>query len=44
MGFLYWLLPLYRQPFYQPYFQAANAVMPSLLMAAVPYFYWVDAR
>jgi protein-S-isoprenylcysteine O-methyltransferase Ste14 len=44
MGFLYWLLPLYRQPFYQPYFQAVNAVMPSLLMAAVPYFYWVDAR
>ena len=44
MGFLYWLFPLYRQPFYQPFFQAVDAVMPSLLLAAVPYFYWVDAR
>ena len=44
MGLLYWLFPLYRQPFYQPFFQAVDAVMPSLLLAAVPYFYWVDAR
>ena len=44
MGFLYWLFPLYRQPFYQTFFQAVDAVMPSLLLAAVPYFYWVDAR
>jgi len=44
MGFLYWLVPLYRQPFYQPFFQAVDAVMPSLLLAAVPYFFWVDAR
>jgi protein-S-isoprenylcysteine O-methyltransferase Ste14 len=44
MGFLYWLFPLYRQPFYQPFFQAVNAVLPSLLLAAVPYFYWLDAR
>lgn len=44
MGFLYWLLPLYRQPFYQPFFQAVNAVMPSLLLACVPYIYWIDAR
>ena len=44
MGLLYWLFPLYRQPFYQTFFQAVDAVMPSLLLAAVPYFYWVDAR
>lgn len=39
---VYWLLPEYHGDFYQHYFSVAFNILPYWLLAAVPYFYFVD--
>lgn len=40
----YWLFPEYRGAFYDRFDRLALLVSPFWLAAAIPYFYWVDAR
>lgn len=42
--FLYWLFPEYDGPFYHSYFQMALSILPIWLLAAIPYFYWIDSK
>ena len=44
LGFVYWLLPLYRQDFYKPFMEAASGLLSSILLLAWPYISWVDKR
>jgi protein-S-isoprenylcysteine O-methyltransferase Ste14 len=44
IGACYWLFPLYREPFYQPFWAALRDVAPWFALAALPYFFYVDRR
>ncbi len=44
VGLGYWLFPIYRQPFYQTFFDLAAITLPWLGAAGVFYIYWLDAR
>lgn len=42
IGFVYWLLPYYRQPAFAVYFTLLTMSLPLIALAAIPYFYFVD--
>jgi hypothetical protein len=44
LGFLYWLIPEYRKPYYLPFFNGAGLVLPSVLSFAFPYFLFAEWR
>lgn len=44
VGLLYWLFPEYHGEFYASYFSTLWRVAPIILLLAVPYIYFVDAR
>jgi protein-S-isoprenylcysteine O-methyltransferase Ste14 len=44
IGACYWLFPLYREPFYQPFWAALRQVAPWFVLAALPYFFYIDRR
>ncbi|MGH6933576.1 MAG: hypothetical protein ACREEE_14210 [Dongiaceae bacterium] len=44
VAFGYWLFPIYRQPFYQTFFDLVILTLPWLGAAGVFYIYWLDAR
>lgn len=39
---LYWLLPVYQEGFYQPFFRIFFAALPIVVIGAVPYFFIID--
>ena len=41
---LYWLFPIYREPFYLPYWELLRWLLPAMLIATPFYFAWCDAR
>ncbi len=41
---LYWLIPEYHKELYQPCWEMLRLVVPTLCVAALPYFAWADAR
>lgn len=42
IGVLYLLLPEYGGSFYRPYYRLLELILPFWMVAAVPYFYWID--
>jgi protein-S-isoprenylcysteine O-methyltransferase Ste14 len=40
----YWLFPVYREPLYEPYWAALREATPWFVLAAIPYFFYVDRR
>jgi isoprenylcysteine carboxyl methyltransferase (ICMT) family protein YpbQ len=40
----YWLFPVYRTDFYQPFWALLEIVLPLLVLVAIPYFAWLDRR
>lgn len=44
IGALYALFPEYHGTFYEAYFALLRGLVPFALVAAVPYFYWLDSR
>jgi len=42
IGVVYWLLPLYHEAFFQPFWQTTAYVLPIIMALAVPYFALVD--
>lgn len=41
---LYWALPVYRDPFYQPAWRLLQGLVPLMLLATPFYFTWCDRR
>lgn len=41
---LYWLLPLYHGDFYAPFWRLLDVALPFFLLAAIPYFIFIDRR
>lgn len=44
LAILYWALPEYDKNFFDRYWMLLSYALPLLLAAAVPYFWWMDAR
>jgi len=44
IALIYWLFPVYRGSFYQPFWAVLEIVIPLLVLIAVPYFVWLDRR
>jgi protein-S-isoprenylcysteine O-methyltransferase Ste14 len=44
MAVAYWALPIYREPFYRPFFDLVAATLPWIAGAGVLYVYWLDPR
>lgn len=44
IGACYWLLPIYGEPFYRPYWAALREVAPWFVLAAPVYVFYVDRR
>lgn len=42
IGILYWLFPEYHGDFYTQYYTLLEQILPWILMAAIPYIYFVD--
>lgn len=42
IGFVYWLLPLYHEDFFRPFWQTTAHGVPIIIALAVPYFVLVD--
>lgn len=42
IAILYWLLPVYLDAFYQPFFRIFFAALPIMVIGAVPYFFIID--
>ena len=42
LAFLYWLFPEYRGGFYERFFKAFEYIAPYLVIASVPYIFFVD--
>ena len=42
VGIGYWIFQDYHRPWYQPYWWFLEAILPSLLLGAVPYVAWLD--
>jgi protein-S-isoprenylcysteine O-methyltransferase Ste14 len=42
MSGIYWLLPEYDNIFYQPFFELARPLVPSIILIALPYFAVMD--
>ncbi|HCR85484.1 MAG TPA: isoprenylcysteine carboxyl methyltransferase [Alphaproteobacteria bacterium] len=40
--FLYWLLPVYKEPFFEVYWFHLRNLMPVIMLAAIPYVAYVD--
>ncbi len=40
----YWLLPQYREKYYENYFEFLRYVLPPWIVLGVPYFFWVDRK
>lgn len=44
VGFLYWLFPEYRKPYYNSYFEAVFLLLPWLLPVSIAYFLYAEWR
>jgi len=44
IGLFYWLAPEYHKGLYRPLWELLPAVLPPILVLAVPYFFFVDRR
>jgi len=44
LGFLYWLIPEYEKPLYQPAFAVMGLLLPVILAIAIPYILYVDRK
>ncbi len=44
IGFLYWLFPEYRRPYYEPYFEAVALLFPVIPPLFVAYFIFAEWR
>jgi hypothetical protein len=44
IGGCYWLFPIYHERFYDPYWAALRDIAPWFVVAAPPYFFYVDRR
>jgi len=42
--FLYWLFPEYRRPYYNPFFEIVQLLLPWLFAVAAVYFLWAEWR
>ena len=42
IALLYWVLPEYHRDFYAPFWQLLKVALPLVLLAAIPYFIFVD--
>ena len=42
VALVYWLFPLYRSPFYSPFFDLLRYLAPVVVCGSIPYFIWID--
>ena len=44
VGLMYWLFQEYHHSFYEHYYEVLRVVVPTSLLLAIPYFYYVDSH